>query len=123
MTEKEAIKTMMVLRGKTQQGLAEDMKLPSGQSSINGFLNRNKHGLRFDILAKIMDALDFDIYAQDRLDPENKFYLTADAPVEKEKKSRKRNSVGGQPRKPKREERKVEMPNPNDLDLDSILGG
>lgn len=119
-TEKDAVRIAMNLRDKTQTDLARDAGL-YGQAAINGYLNRNQSGIRFDILFKLLDTLEFDIYAVDRYNPEIKYRLISVKDENAKSKEKKVKNV--QPRKKKtltteQEKRDAEV---SALDLDDIL--
>ena len=119
-TEKDAVRIAMNLRDKTQTDLARDAGL-YGQAAINGYLNRNQSGIRFDILFKLLDTLEFDIYAVDRYNPEIKYRLISVKDENAKPKEKKVKNV--QPRKKQtltteQEKRDAEV---STLDLDDIL--
>lgn len=120
-TEKDAVRIAMNLRDKTQTDLARDAGL-YGQAAINGYLNRNQSGIRFDILFKLLDTLEFDIYAVDRYNPEIKYRLISVKDENAKPKKHQPKLKKAEPKKAtlttEQEKRDAEV---SALDLDDIL--
>lgn len=66
MTEKDAVRKVMAMRGWSQPELAKKSGFKS-QSNITGLLNNNKNGIRFDNLFKMLNAMGCDIVVRDRM--------------------------------------------------------
>ena len=120
-TEKDAVRIAMNLRDKTQTDLARDAGL-YGQAAINGYLNRNQSGIRFDILFKLLDTLDFDVIAVDRFNPEIKYRLVSVKDENAKPKKHQPELKKAEPKKAtlttEQEKRDAEV---SALDLDDIL--
>lgn len=112
MTDKEIIRAAMKLRKVNQTELAE-MSGVGTQSSVTGFLNRNKYGIRSDIVTKMLNGLGFDVIAVDRNDSERRFLFTPE-PEGKSKKEKTEEEM-------KLEEHEERETDKKSLDIDAIL--
>ena len=74
MTEKDAVRKAMAMRGWNQPQLAKEAGFKS-QSNITGLLNNNKNGIRADNLFKMLNALGFQIVVRDKMGSEKEFII------------------------------------------------
>lgn len=76
MTEKQAIREVMKLRGWSQQKLAEEAGFKS-QSNITGLLNSNIKGIRMDNLLRIFDAMGCEIVIRDKMGSKKEWIISS----------------------------------------------
>lgn len=77
MTEKQVIRDVMGLRKWSQAMLAEKAGFKY-QSNIGAILNRGDHGIRFDNLYRLLDAMDCEILVRDKTNPDRIWVINMD---------------------------------------------
>ena len=66
MTEKQAVREVMKMRGWSQSTLAKEAGFNS-QSNITGLLNNNRNGIRIDNLIRMFSAMGCEIVVRDKM--------------------------------------------------------